>query len=548
VKGQPFWSGGTEAVADARLADEICEAYRKDGARFVERLHGSFALAILDPQAGRAVLAIDRMGIGRLAYSSQGDRLVVSSSAEAVARTLCATPALDRQAIFSYLFFHMVPSPATIFAGVHKLPPATVAEFDNGRLSVRRYWEPIFAEEGPGDFDALKTQLFSSLREAVRATHPQADSGAFLSGGLDSSTVAGLLAEAVAGKAQTFSIGFGFEGYDELQYARIANQRFACEGHEYSIQAEDIVAAFASIARAYDEPFGNSSALPAYYCAQLARRHGVSHLLAGDGGDEIFAGNSRYAKQSRYEIYQKLPAGLREIAFEPFLELAARGTGSRLLSRASTFVSRARRPLPDRLEIWNPLCQVPFEEALEDAFLQRIDHDAPFQHMRDVYSSMPAKSTLIRMLRYDWRFTLADNDLRKVEAMCEIADVRVSYPMLHPDVVEMAGHVPPQMMMQGGELRSFYKRAMAGFLPGEIIQKQKHGFGLPFGLWLRHSPRLRELMLDNLDSLRNRGIVRREYIDSLLTLHGEHDADYHGVFVWVLAMLEQWFKEHQVTP
>ncbi len=548
IHGRPCWHGGVERVADARMAGEILDAYRKDGARLLERLHGSFALSILDPSAGRAMLAVDRMGIGRLAYSADDRNLVTSTSAEAVARNLAARPALDRQAIYSYLFFHMVPSPATIFAGVRKLPPASVAEFEHGQATVRRYWDPVFEEDRPGNFEALEAALHASLRTAVRCAEPQRDSGAFLSGGLDSSTVAGLLSEVSKGPARTFSIGFGFEGYDELEYARIANRRFGCEGHEYAIGADDIVQAFAPIARACDEPFGNSSALPAYYCARLARRHGVTHLLAGDGGDEIFAGNSRYAKQQRLERYQRLPHALRAGLLEPCLDALPRALAVGPLRKARAYVSRARIPLPDRLEIWNPLRNAGAAEVLDPEFLAGLDAAGPVDHARAVYDAAPARSALNHMLYYDWRFTLADNDLRKVEAMCAAADVQVSYPMLHPDVVALANRVPPALMMPGTKLRDFYKRAMTGFLPDEIIRKQKHGFGLPFGLWLQQSAPLRQLVLGNLDALRARRIVRSDFIDRQLTLHGEHDAEYHGVFVWVLAMLEQWFREHEVAP
>jgi asparagine synthase (glutamine-hydrolysing) len=147
-------------------------------------------------------------------------------------------------------------------------------------------------------------------------------------------------------------------------------------------------------------------------------------------------------------------------------------------------------------------------------------------------------------LFYDWQYTLSDNDLRKVESMTALAGVRVSYPMLHADVIDLSLRVPPDVMMPGMRLRDFYKRAMTGWLPDEIIHKKKHGFGLPFGLWLQDSPQLRELIAANLSSLRGRRLIRPEFIDRLIKLHGSEDASFYGVFVWVLAMLEQWLQEH----
>ncbi|MCS6947227.1 MAG: asparagine synthase C-terminal domain-containing protein, partial [Steroidobacteraceae bacterium] len=191
---------------------------------------------------------------------------------------------IEPQAVFDYLLMHMIPAPATVFAGVRKLRAATCLLFDGNRLSVRKYWQPTFRLRTVRSRSDLNAELFAALRNAVRATAPNDRTGCFLSGGLDSSTVAGLLNE-LQPSCPTFSIGFGYEDYDELAYARIANRHFGCTGNEYTINGDDIVAAFPMIARAYDEPFGNSSALPAYYCARLAKDQGIKHLLAGDGGD-----------------------------------------------------------------------------------------------------------------------------------------------------------------------------------------------------------------------------------------------------------------------
>jgi asparagine synthase (glutamine-hydrolysing) len=546
LTGRPFWRGRTEAPASAAMAGEVLAAYRRDGVGLLERLHGGFALAIVESGRRSAVLAIDRMGIQRLAYAEADGGIVFSTSAEAVARHLNRTPGIDRQSLLSYLFFHMVPAPDSIYAGVRKLPAATVAEFTAGRLQLSRYWNPDFVEDQPGDYPALARELHDSLRIGVSAAAPGNESGAFLSGGLDSSTVAGVLSEVVPAPARTFSIGFGFADYDELSYARIANRRFGCAGHEYEITAADIVASFASIAEAYDEPFGNSSALPALYCAKLARRHGVTHLLAGDGGDELFAGNSRYAEQEVFERYGRVPAGARWL-LEGGLKLIPAALTHGVLRKAKGYVAKARTPLPDRLETWNFMRQLGMAEVLDPDFLAAVAPDGPIEHMREVYRSAPARSNVNRLLYYDWQFTLADNDLRKVEAMCELGGIAVSYPMLHPDVVEMSNRVPPGMKMPGTELRDFYKRAMQGYLPDEIIHKKKHGFGLPFGLWLQQSSELRDLVYGNLSDLKRRHIIRDGFLDRLLDLHGADDARYYGVFIWVLAMLEQWFKAHEIS-
>jgi asparagine synthase (glutamine-hydrolysing) len=545
VRGTPTWSRPFGAASRRASAAELLDAYRRDGNAAVSRLAGRFAVAILDSPAVRVVLAIDPMGIERLAYASSPGQMVFGDSAEAVARCPGIEAGLSRQAIFNYLMLHMVPAPDTIFTGVRKLRAGHMAVWSEGRIEVTPWWRPRFVESGGTPFEGLKPDLHASLATAVADSEPDARTGAFLSGGLDSSTVAGVLARARTEPVDTFSIGFGYPEFDELSYARIANRRFGCRGHEHTISGDDIADAFALIARAYDEPFGNSSALPLYYCARLARDSGMDHLLAGDGGDELFAGNSRYARQNVFARYERVPAFLRKGIIEPLLAALPEPLRLRPFRRADAFIGRANVPLPERLEIWNLLYRVGAGDVLHPEFLASIDPGAPLAGMKEVWDEAPCDSQLNRLLYYDWQYTLADNDLRKVETMAALAGIRVSYPMLHPDVIDLSLRVPPTLKMPGTKLRHFYKEAMSGFLPDEIIHKTKHGFGLPFGLWLHDSPRLRDLVMGNLSDLRRRNIVQPAFLDRLLHLHGSDDASYHGVFVWVLAMLEHWLVEHR---
>ena len=529
-------------------AESILHDYSTQGDRFLDGLAGRFAVAVLDARKGRAVLAVDPMGIERVAFASDGGSLIFGASAELVARTAGRPVSLSSQALLDYLLFHMIPAPRTAFEGVRKLRPGYCAVFENGELKESRYWNIRFIDAGPSSFRKLREQLHESLRTAVRASNPDDRCGAFLSGGLDSSTVAGVLSEVGPAPTKTFSIGFGYPAYDELSYARIANRRFGCKAHEYTVTGEDIAKGFPLIAKAFDEPFGNSSALPVYFCARLARSQGVDHLLAGDGGDELFAGNSRYAEQQVFEWYKRVPSPLRHGLIEPTLRAWPSVLDFWLTRKARGYVEKANIPLPARLETWNLLYRLGMTEVLHPDFRSSIDERGAFLEMQQLWDSAPCTSALNHMLYYDWQLTLADNDLRKVETMSALAGVRVTYPMLHPDVVELSTRIPPQLKMPGTRLRHFYKRAMAGYLPDEIIDKKKHGFGLPFGLWLQESPALREQIHDNLSSLRSRRIVRPQFIDRLLNLHGQDDARYHGVFIWVLAMLEQWLVEHDIAP
>ncbi len=550
LRGPPLWR--TQELRVSRAANgarAVLEAYRLWGGDFLQWLHGGFAVAIFDSRTRATLLAVDRFGIERLCYTHQAGELWFGTSAQEVAQAPWCAHRLHSAALLDYLFFHMVPSPRTVFAAVSKLPPATLLIAQDGRLRESLYWKPAFAAAGAAaSIRTLSSELRPALEIAVRAAQPDDATGAFLSGGLDSSTVAAVLGEVRGRPARTFSIGFGVEDYDELRYARIAGARFGFDAREYQVRPEDIVELLPVIARAFDEPFGNASALPTLCCARLARQHGVDHLLAGDGGDEIFAGNKRYAEQRVFEHYQRIPRALRAGLLEPVLKLFPTVLGGTLLRKGRSYVAQANVPLPERLETWNFLPRLGFAAVLHPEFLRTIDPQAPLAHMRAVYTSAPPAAVLNLMLYYDWRFTLADNDLRKVGSMCELAGVRVSYPMLHPDVVELSLRVPAALKMQGGDLRTFYKRAVSGFLPDEIIHKKKHGFGLPFGLWLERSAPLAQLIDGCLAGLRERRIVRPEFIDQLRRLHGQSDASYYGVFVWTLASLELWMREHGVSP
>lgn len=551
IQGDPLWRTTDSRITGAPdPAGAVLEAYAAYGPGFLELLHGSFALAILDTRSREALLAVDRMGIERLAYCAQGSELTFSTSAERVARSRETHPRIRPQSVLEYLFFHMVPSPGTVFEGVRKVPPATAVTFKDGKASEYPYWRPAFVEppQRAEPFEALRSALSGALAAGVLAARPDDRTGAFLSGGLDSSTVAGMLGKVTARPPRTFSIGFGVDDYDELRYARIAVAHFGAEAREYQAGPEDVIELIPTIAAACDEPFGNASALPTLCCARLAREHGIDHLLAGDGGDEIFAGNKRYAEQLVFERYQRVPAPLRRALLEPTLRGIPAALRISLIRKAYNYVASANTPLPDRLESWNFLYRLGFDTVLHPEFAKTVDPQALARHMREVYRAGSSNSVVNRMLNYDWRFTLADNDLRKVGTMCGVAGVRVSYPMLHPDVIDVSLRVPPQMKMRGTELRTFYKRALADFLPAQIITKTKHGFGLPFGLWLRSSPPLMQLIRENLAGLRARGIVREEFIDRLLDLHAADDASYYGVMLWNLAMLEQWFREHRLAP
>jgi asparagine synthase (glutamine-hydrolysing) len=517
------------------------------GADALDSLQGDFVLAVIDSARAQTLLAVDRAGIRNLIFRQTAAGLVFASSADALAAHPAVDGAIDPQAIYNYVYFHMVPGPGTVYRGVQRLLPGQCLVRNGAGTLVKTYWEMHFSEEGGGSVADFKPGFVSALREAVAAAADGAPCGAFLSGGTDSSTISGFLGQVSGAPARTFSIGFDAAGYDEMEYARIAARHFGTEHHEYYVRPDDVVAAISLIARIYDQPFGNASAVPTYYCAKLARDTGVALMLGGDGGDELFGGNARYAKQQRFDLYGRVPAVLRQGVLEPLL-LGLPGVGSLPLARkAQSYIRQASMPMPARYESYNLLERLGPENVFTGDFLASVDRAAPLTLMGHVYGNAHAHSLINRMLALDAKFTLADNDLPKVTRMCELAGVDVAFPMLHESVVDLSLALPPRLKLKGTRLRYFFKEALRGFLPEEIITKEKHGFGLPVGLWLRDHAPLRALADDALDGLRQRRIVRPEFVGSVLSSHLQAHPAYYGTMIWVLMMLELWFRSRATS-
>ncbi len=365
---------GATARSDAREANTArawLEAYREDPGTWPDLPGVEAAGAIIDLRRGEVLAAVDRMGLHGMYWSRDRDQLRLASRATDALPATGERPDLDPAALHAYLYFHHVPSPLTVFRGVRKLPRAHALRCSTTDLSVKRYRLETFQDQVDRNVDALSQSLLETLRSAVsRSMDGHASVGAFLSGGLDSSTVAGLLAERLRpATGRSFSIGFDADDYDEMEYARIAARHFGLDSHEYYMTPDDVLAVTPALLRGTDEPFGNSSIAAAYQCALVAREAGITRMLAGDGGDELFAGNSRYAKQLLFERYFRLPAPLRRGIIERLLEPLGRSWPASVFGKAARYVAQANVPLPDRLQTYNYLHRHALSEVFTDRFL-----------------------------------------------------------------------------------------------------------------------------------------------------------------------------------
>ena len=531
-----------QIARDQNPAMAVAYGWIRCGEKLPTLMHGNFAFAVIEPLKKKACLVLDRVGAERLCYAQRGGHLVFGSSAQNVAAHPAVGRTIDPQAIYDYLYFHTLPAPRSLYQGVRKLLPGQIVTLKNGALSSGFYWQADYAAVD-ADFDSHRRSFRAILDQAVRDADAPA-TAAFLSGGTDSSTVVGALTAARGAAVDTFSIGFDAAGFDEMEYARCAADRYGSRRHEYYLKPADIVTAIPVIAREYDEPFGNASAVPTYFCAQAAREAGFERMLAGDGGDEIFGGNVRYAKQRLFETYARLPALLRHGMIEP-LTLLPGLSGRFPLAKLKSYVDQAKVGLPLRLESYNFLHRTPLEQIFAADFIDAVDPSVPGAALTEAYERTASDHYINRMMHLDLKFTLADNDLRKVGTMTEAAGIEVRYPLLDDRLVAFANHLPVDYKVRGQKLRWFFKEALRDLLPEQIINKTKHGFGLPFGVWSTQYAPLGELVGDSLADFKQRGWIRPAYLDHMLAMQRGPHASYYGVMIWLTMMLEQWLQANE---
>jgi len=534
-----------QLVHDKGIADALLELYQREGSDCLKYFFGHFSIALALKQQQKVLVAVDRMGVNNICYHFQDQQLLFAENAAALIQTMPESPTINEQAIYNYLYFHVVPGPDTIFTHIQRLSPGHFLELNGLDLTVGSYWQATFEREFEElNLAHLRDDFYTTLRASVQQECQSKPVGAFLSGGTDSSTVTGILREFSNDPVRTYSIGFEEPGYDEMEYARIAAKHFGAKHNEYYITPKDVVEIIPKIAASYGAPYGNSSAAPTYYCAAMAQADGMAKLLAGDGGDELFAGNERYATQNLFAKYQRIPKSLRENIIQPLLLGFPKGDSVPVLRKARSYVRQAIIDMPARMETYNHLERLGLDDVFERDFLGRVDTGNPLAMLTSVYESAQCETMLNRMLALDFKITLADNDLPKVNTMCELAGIEVGFPLLHDRMAQFANRLPVDLKLRRNRLRFFFKEALKDFLPQAILNKSKHGFGLPFGNWMIKHDGLKELSHDSLTNLKKRQIVRPEFIDRLLKEYMQEHPAYYGSMVWELMMLEQWFAHH----
>jgi asparagine synthase (glutamine-hydrolysing) len=526
--------GDTEVIA--HLAETL------EPADLAGRLDGMFAFAVWDAPRGRLVLGRDRLGKKPLFYWHRGGRLVFGSEIKALLAGPSVPRELDEGAIPAYLTFGYVPTPRTFFAGIRSLPPGHVLTFvPGGEPRIERYWEPpLTGANGQGSLDVSLDEAAAEVRgrleEAVRRRLvSDVPLGAFLSGGIDSSTVVGLMAGLIDRPVQTFTIGFeDRDGYDERPYARLTAQRHRTDHHEHVVHP-DAVDLVERLVWHHDQPFGDSSAIPTYLLSQVTRQ-GVTVALSGDGGDELFAGYERFAAGLVARRYAALPRPLQRAA-SGALELLPSGSLRGRAGSIQRFARVAAQGLPDAYRSWISFVQ----DGDRDSLLNGRRDDWALDDYREIWDRSRGAKPLDRLLDLNLRTYLLDDLLVKADRMSMAHGLEVRSPFLDPELLAFTARLPPSLKARGLSLKRVLKAAVSELVPSEILNRPKKGFGVPLDRWFRED--LRSYVAGTLGApdARVKDHLESVAVDRLLAEHASR-AKNHGHALWTLLTLEVFLR------
>jgi asparagine synthase (glutamine-hydrolysing) len=523
--------------------EAILHAYEEYGDDCVHHLNGMFAFAIWDTARQKLLLARDRLGVKPLYYWIGNSGLVFGSELKALMAHPDVPRAIDLAALDQFLTLEYIPAPQTIFQNICKLPPGHRLVVEDGRCRTDQYWdirfEPIRADEREC-VEALTALLRDAVKIRLMADVPL---GAFLSGGIDSSTIVACMSEAAGMPVRTFSIGFEDATYNELPYARLVSQAFGTQHHE-EILDPDITELALRLVAHFDEPFGDFSIFPTFLVSEVARQS-VTVALSGDGGDEVFAGYDAYLAQ-RFDrhLYSHLPSGLRRTVLPRLLAaLPPHPAKKGIVNKTKRFVEGGA--LPDHLQHarWMMFMSQSEREKLYNQDLRHalngVDAMGPIEQ---AFRRVAGADPLAQQQYVDIKTYVAEDILTKLDRASMAASLEARVPLLDYRLVEFALNLPPGMKLRGNQTKAILRRAMAGRLPQAVLNKPKEGFSIPLKHWLR--TQLRPLMADLLsaETVSRRGYFSPTCVTRWVKEHVEGRVN-HSHRLWALMVFELWHRQ-----
>lgn len=523
----------------------ILHAYEEWGVACLERFRGMFAFGVWDSKRRTLFIARDRLGKKPLVYSHRGGKFAFASEIKA----LLAIPWIGRTvspfAIHRYLTYQYVPAPDTIFQEIHKLPPAHYLLYDSsGNVNVRPYWSLRGAPEAKDhtEMEELCGIIRERLEESVRLRLiSDVPLGAFLSGGIDSSLVVGIMAKHGGPAVKTFSIGFDEEDFSELAYAKMVSDHFGTDHHEFVVRP-DAIGLLPKLVWYYNEPFGDSSAIPTYYVSKMTREH-VKVVLTGDAGDENFAGYPRYLRSKYVLWFTRLPENVRKSILPECLRFFTlspwkRKTFNRLADFIEMLSCHQGRNYGEQIRIFNEREKKDLYTV--DFFGAVCDQD-PLDYLIEKYEEARPKDPLEKLLFLDMATYLPEDLLVKMDIATMANSLEARIPFLDHELVEEVAKIPFRLKLRGSTTKYILKKAFSDFLPETILKRKKMGFGVPLARWFRKGLKefVREILLD--PQTLGRGYFRKEGIERILDDHIGLRYD-HSAKLWALLFLEVWFR------
>jgi asparagine synthase (glutamine-hydrolysing) len=519
----------------------IVHLYEEMGADCVHRLRGMFAFALYDERRKKLLLARDRLGKKPLHYALQGERLLFASEIKSILTVAPELATVNNHALLQYLYFGYIPDPLTVFSAIHKLPPGHLLEFENGKITVRQYWDlPEYGTHPPRSEEECLEEMERRLAEAVKIRLiSDVPLGALLSGGTDSSVVVALMARASSKPVKTFSIGFRDEEFNEAPHARVVADRFGTEHHELIVEP-NVLETVEMLTSSLEEPFGDSSMLPTYYVSCMARRH-VTVALSGDGGDEIFAGYGRYGIHLKRQMFERIPEGARRFYRDSVYPRLPRDMRGKKFSYNVSLPWRERYVdgisfLPS-FERDMPLLSDEFRDVLNGG-------DNPQKVMYDYFERAPAHDPVSQMLFVDTKTYMVADVLTKVDRMSMATSLEVRVPILDHLFVEWATGIPASWKIRDGQQKYILRKlAERVGVPREVNYRPKQGFALPLVHWIRHE--LKDLITTVLLEARTlqRGYFKERGVRQLLDEHFSGRRNHSGR-IWRLLVFELWHRNY----
>ncbi len=522
--------------------EAIIHAYDRYGADCPKHLRGMFAFAIWDNRTQELFLARDRVGKKPLLYSALNNQLIFGSEFSALLLHPDISRDIEPEALDHYLSFMCVPAPLTAYRAIKKLEPGHSLRWRNGEIKIERYWQPDFSHKLDISEQEAGERAIDILREAVRVRlMSEVPLGAFLSGGIDSSTVVALMSQESSAPVKTFSIGFEEQDFSELHHARRVAEHVGADHHEFIVRP-DAMEVLPLLVEHYGEPYADSSAIPTYYVARETRKH-VTVALNGDGGDESFAGYERYAAMRLAERYHRLPALLRETIVEQAVRLLPSSETRRSRVRdAKRFLTAASLPKVQRYLRWVSVFDTEHKRSIYSEDFQHETNGALAGKLLEPWFERANGSGIVDAALLTDIMTYLPNDLLvKVDIATMAVSLEARSPFLDHHVIEFAASLPEKMKLRGLTTKYLLKRVLARLLPAENINRRKMGFGVPIGHWFRGTlqPFLRDTLVS--EKALSRGLFKPQAIKQLIELHTRSERDYSHQ-LWTLLMLELWFQ------